>query len=496
MIKLKSNVLFNLIGNSWLGVLTLVVTPVQVRLLGIEAFGFVGLIAILQILLSSLDLGISATVTKVLSSDHSSGKLESIKAVNTASTIYWLTALAIGALVFCLSDTIATDWLTNTSLDTKNVNVGLQLIGTYLCLRWPVAFYMSVISGLQRMDLLNKIKILAQTLRLGGSVIVLMFIPTLTAFLFWYAVSSAIELLLYYAVTRKLLPQLRLTPYFSKQAFSGLWRYSTQMHLIGLTALVLSQADRIAVTKLLSLEALGYYTIAYTAATIVSLIQNAINSASFPAFAFSYSRGAQGELEARYNKASQLMSTVVVLPCCAIIFFGHAILSFWINSDAATAATASMVLLAIGFSLNAVVSNAYIAAISCEQPAIPLKVNVIGIMIYLPGLYAAIAYFGLIGAAASYAGLNLFYLLTLLPIVQSRIIKQSYFKGLQKNLCPFVIVGLIAFGLGKMLLSHFDTTTIPSIVLITGCSVVYLICSYFFLSPDLRQDLMGALKSK
>lgn len=488
--------LFNLIGNGWLGVLTLIVTPVQVRLLGVEAFGFIGLIAILQILLGSLDLGISATTTKVLSSDHSSDHQESIKAVNTASTIYWLTALAIGGLVLCTSESIATAWVGNTSLDRESVHAGLQLIGIYLCFRWPVAFYMSVISGLQRMDLLNSIKILTQTLRLGGSIIVLFFVPTLTAFLLWFAFSSVIELLLYYTVTRKLLPELRLTPYFSKQAFSSLWRYSTLMNLIGLTALVLSQADRIAVTKLLSLEALGYYTIAYTAATIVSLIQNAINSASFPAFAFSYSRGAQSELRARYNKASQLMSMVVVLPCCAIIFFGHTILSFWINAEVADAATASMVLLAIGFSLNAVVSNAYMAAISCGQPAIPLRVNLFGLMIYLPGLYAAITHFGLLGAAASYAGLNLFYLLTLLPIIQSRIIKQGYFKGLQKNLCPFVVIGVLAFGLGKFILTAFDTTTILSIAFITGCSIAYLICAYFFLSPDLRHDLAGSLKPK
>ena len=496
MIKLKSNVLFNFIGNGWLGVLTLIVTPIQVRLLGIEAFGFVGLIAILQILLSSLDLGISATVNKALSSDHSSDHHESIKAVNTASTIYWLTALAISALVLCTSESIATDWLGNTKLDSKTVHTGLQLIGIYLCLRWPVSFYMSVISGLQRMDLLNAIKILAQTLRLGGSVIVLLLVPTLTAFLLWFAVSAAVELLLYYAVTRKLLPELRLTPYFSKQAFSNLWRYSTLMNFITLTALVLSQADRIAVTKLLSLEALGYYTIAYTAATIISLIQHAINTASFPAFAFSYSRGAQGELKSRYNKASQLMSIVVVLPCCAIIFFGYTILSFWINADAADAAAASMVLLAIGFSLNALVSNAYVAAISCGKPEIPLKVNLLALILYLPGLYAATTYFGLIGAAASYAGLNLFYLLTLLPAVQNSIIRQGHFKSLQKNLYPFVLIGLMAFSFGKMLLPVFDTTTLSSIALITGCSIVYLICSYFYLSPDLQHDLVSTLKPK
>jgi O-antigen/teichoic acid export membrane protein len=136
------------------------------------------------------------------------------------------------------------------------------------------------------------------------------------------------------------------------------------------------------------------------------------------------------------------------------------------------------------------------AAISCGQPAIPLRVNLFGLMIYLPGLYAAITHFGLLGAAASYAGLNLFYLLTLLPIIQSRIIKQGYFKGLQKNLCPFVVIGVLAFGLGKFILTAFDTTTILSIAFITGCSIAYLICAYFFLSPDLRHDLAGSLKPK
>ncbi|MDD5471464.1 MAG: hypothetical protein PHP05_06070, partial [Sideroxydans sp.] len=71
MPKLKSNIIFNFLGSAWLGILTLVVTPIQVHLLGIEAFGFVGIITILQVMLGALDLGISARVTKFVLSDHS-----------------------------------------------------------------------------------------------------------------------------------------------------------------------------------------------------------------------------------------------------------------------------------------------------------------------------------------------------------------------------------------------------------------------------------------
>ena len=87
--RFKSNIIFNFLGSAWLGLLTLAVTPLQVHFLGVEAFGFVGLITILQVLLGSLDLGIAATVTKVVSSDHSVQRRDSAAALNTASSVYW-----------------------------------------------------------------------------------------------------------------------------------------------------------------------------------------------------------------------------------------------------------------------------------------------------------------------------------------------------------------------------------------------------------------------
>jgi len=490
--RLKSNIIFNFLGSAWLGVLTLAVTPVQVHYLGVEAFGFVGLITILQVLLGSLDLGIAATVTKIVSSDHSDQRKDSANALNTASTVYWCIAFLIALLLWTNSARVATFWLSSPQLDPSTVTLGIQIIAVYLGLRWPVAFYSGVISGLQRMDALNIIKASVNTLRLLGGVVVLFFQPDLLAFLVWFAISSAVELMVYAAVTYCMLPTLRLRPYFSLASFKNIWRYSVAMNVIALTALVLSQADRLAVTKFLSLEYLGYYSIAYNASIVISLVQSAINNASFPAFSHSFSSGEHAELLSRYSKASQLMSVVVALPCFALVFFGHEVLSVWISARVADEASITMAWLAVGFFLNAVVSNASMAAVACGQPNLPLKVNLFALVVYLPAIYWLVHTYGISGAAAAYAGLNAYYVFSLVPLVQARVIKQNFGIWFRQNLLPFVLIGVCAFGSAKMLAS-MQSGWLTVLWLILGIAL-YGGISWFMLSVPLRSDLTVALK--
>ena len=491
--RLKANIIFNFLGSAWLGILTLAVTPIQVHFLGVEAFGFVGLITILQVLLGSLDLGIAATVTKIVSSDHSHQRKDSAEALNTASSVYWCIALVIAALLWINSSRVAAFWLTNTRLDPETVALGIQIIALYLGLRWPVAFYSGVISGLQRMDTLNIVKASVNTLRLVGGVVVLFFMPKLLAFLIWFAITSAIELMVFAVVTYRMLPTLSLRPCFSIASFKNIWKYSVAMNFIALTALVLSQADRLAVSKFLSLEYLGYYSIAYNASIVISLVQSAINNASFPAFSHSFSRGEHVQLLSRYNKASQLMGLVVALPCFALIFFGHEVLTVWINAKVANEASLTLTWLAIGFFLNAVVSNAYIAAIACGQPNLPLKVNIVALVIYLPLLYWLVHQYGIGGAAAAYAGLNAYYVFSLVPLVQARIIQQGFGMWARHNLIPVVLIGIGAFGGAKLLSFALPYTWFTVFSLITG-TTAYTLAAWVSLSPFLRSEVSNSLK--
>ena len=64
MATIRWNITANFFGSVWAVALTLLIIPFQVKILGMEAFGLVGLIATLQIVFNVLDLGLSATITR------------------------------------------------------------------------------------------------------------------------------------------------------------------------------------------------------------------------------------------------------------------------------------------------------------------------------------------------------------------------------------------------------------------------------------------------
>lgn len=74
MLVVHKNTTSNLIGGAWITILTIIITPLQVNILGVEAYGLVGFIAALQTLFSVFDFGISNTVIRELASDHSDQK--------------------------------------------------------------------------------------------------------------------------------------------------------------------------------------------------------------------------------------------------------------------------------------------------------------------------------------------------------------------------------------------------------------------------------------
>ena len=152
---LRTNILANLIGSGWIALLTLVATPIQIHLLGVEAYGLVGLITVLQIVFATLDLGLSASVTQTIASDRSEGRKESAALTNSVGTIYAAMAVVIGALLWLTAGWIATRWLKPHALDQQTVLTAVRAIGIYVAFRWPISFYSGVLNGIQRMDVLN-----------------------------------------------------------------------------------------------------------------------------------------------------------------------------------------------------------------------------------------------------------------------------------------------------------------------------------------------------
>jgi hypothetical protein len=64
--SLRNNLIANVLGQGWSGLMNFVFVPVYIALLGIEAYGLIGLYASLQALYYILDAGMSATLNREL----------------------------------------------------------------------------------------------------------------------------------------------------------------------------------------------------------------------------------------------------------------------------------------------------------------------------------------------------------------------------------------------------------------------------------------------
>ena len=488
------NIVANILGGVWVAILTVVITPLQVHMLGLEAYGLVGLITVLQVVLGAFDLGLSATMTKIVSGDRSEKFLATRDLINSSLTLYWGIALAIAVSLWLASPWIAKQWLQPAVIGAETVALSVRIIAVYLALRWPVAFYTGIISGLQRMDILNLMKSGVVSVRLAGGVIVLLVSPVLEMFLWWFAISALLELAMYVVVSHRLMPGLTLRPYFSFVAIKTTWKFSATMSLIALMAMLLTQLDRLIVSKLLSLEALGLYSLAYNTASGISLLQGAINSASLPALSQAHSYGQAGAFLSRHEKTSQLMGYSMAFFCCALVFFGHDILGAWVGSQVADGAYFALAVLSVGFFLNAMVSNAYIAAVAQGQPHLPLKVNLVILPFYALALYWLTLEIGIAGAAVCWLALNLYYLLSLLPLVQIRLLRQKVGPWLMRNVFAFLVAGVVTFGGAKFLVVAFGTGWIawPALVI---AAAAYVLLGYMWLARDLRFDVRTFIES-
>lgn len=493
---LKRNILSNLAAGVLIAALTLLITPLQVHLLGIEAYGLIGFIATLQVVVSVLDFGLSSTITREIAGDHSPERQASQELLRTAVTLYWGLAVAIGILVVLVAGILARRWFNSETIDLVILERALQVAALYLALRWPVALYTGVLAGTQRMDVLNVIKTGAITLRLAGGIVVLLVWRDLMAFLLWFGISAIVEVAAYVYAARRVMPGVSWRPGFSFAALRAIWSFSLQMAALAVLSMVLTQLDRLMISKMLPLDQLGFYSLAYTAATGISIIISSLSTALMPSFAAAHDAGARQTMLARYGSANEVMLYATGLVLFSLVFFGRPLLELWVSPVAAAEAWLPLALLAGGFWLSAAVSNAYTSSIASRQPSGPLVISATTGVLYVPLMYWMIAGFGIDGAALAWLILHIGYIFTIIPWVHRRILKIPVLPWFTRLLLPSALLGCATFGLARAVSILWLPVSgrAPEFLALAAGAVAYSVLGYLLLGPDLKRSLSEGLR--
>jgi len=427
-VSAKRNVVANFVGRAWSALMALAFLPLYVRFLGIEAYGLIGVFVALTAMLAVFDVGLSTTLNRELArlSARAGHEREARDLLRTFELLYWGIGALLGVAVALLAPYLARDWLAASALPVQTVERAITLMGLVVALQWPNALYAGGLMGLQRQVLLNVIRGCAATLQAAGAVLVLWLVsPTIQAYFLWQVLAAVLHTALVAAALWKVLPA-ESGASFSKSLLAANWRFASGMTGITVLVVILVNTDKVVLSRMLSLEMFGYYSLAAVVAGSVHYISGPIFSAMFPSLTQAVGRGNAAEVASLYHKASQLMAALVVPLWVALALFSEELLTLWLGDAAVVSNTHLLVsLLATGTALNALMTLPYALQLAHGWTALSLWKNAVSLIVVVPLLFWLIARYGAPGAAAAWIALNAGYLLFEVPLMHRRLLRGS-----------------------------------------------------------------------
>lgn len=480
----KVNVVANFVSSIWTALLGIIFVRLYLNYLDVEAYGLIGVFNSIQAFIFLLDFGLSPTLNRELArlSALSDSKQEMHDIKRTLELPNWVLTIFIALFLTVLAPVLSHYWIQPKNLSVGTITQALIIVGLNIAVSFCVNFYIGGLMGLRKQLLLSIINIICGTLRSFGAFFVLAyFSPTIQAFMLWQLLITILQVVLVALTLNRSMPETFVKGRFNKNLLYKIQRFAVGMTGVSLVALIVTQTDKIILTRMLNLETIGYYTLAVTIAGMaVGMLTSSVNHAAYPQLSRLVSLGNENELREFYHRSCQIMS-VLLFPVVSILaLFSHDILLIWFGKEEIVSNTYLLLsLVAIGNGLNGLMWLPHSLQLAHGWTKLAFYVNVVTIIFLVPSILGVVYYYGAIGGASMWIILNISYFFTTIPIMHSRILKGEKGKWLIKDLAlPFVVAVLTAV-IGKILLNNIAYTEIENILGLVFVSAFTLLFTSF-----------------
>ena len=449
MSVLKKNIVANFGGSVWTGLMGLVFVPLYIHFLGIEAYGLIGIFATLLALFGLLDMGLSGTLNREMARlSVQDGKAREMRdLVRTLEIPYWAVGLLISVIVIVLSPFIAYHWVNAKNLSPKTVQTAIMIMGLAVAFQWPMGFYSGGLMGLQRQVLLNVINVVMATFRGLGAVLILWLVsPTVEAFFSWQIVVSVVNIGLIVFFLWRSLPHAAEKPHFRRQLLLNIWRFAVGMTGITVLVTILMQLDKIILSRMLSLEMFGYYTLASVVAMTLYRFISPVFSATYPRLTNLVALGAKEELTLLYHKSAQLVSVLLLPTAVVTALFSKQILLLWTQNSTTAEQTYLLVsILVMGTAFNGLMNIPYALQLASGWTRLTFFVNLASVLLLVPLMIVLTKWYGAVGAASVWVILNGGYIVFAIQIMHRRLLPSEKWRWYFEDVgLPFGVALLVA----------------------------------------------------
>lgn len=413
--------------------------PLYIRYLGMESYGLIGVFALLQAWLTLLDMGMTPTLSREMArftaGAHTPQSIRNL--LRSLEFVGVGVAIVIGILIWGLSAWLASGWLRANKLSIDVVSQAISIMGFVIAGRFLEGLYRGALLGLQEQVLFNVINAFFATVRAVGAVMVLGWLsPTIEAYFVWQGIVSAGAVIALAVFVHRRLPVAPLPAWCSMQALREVWRFAGGMLITTCLSILLTQVDKILLSRILDLEAFGYYTLATLVVSVIGLLIAPITQAAYPRFTELVTTGDPNQLAMAYHQSAELVTVLIGSIALMLFFFAAEILLVWTGDPVITRETAPLLqLLALGTFLNGLMHIPYMLQLAHGWTGLAVKVNIVAVALLIPTIAWVVPRYGAIGAAWTWVLLNAGYVLIGIQIMHRRVLPGDQWKWYWRDVC-------------------------------------------------------------
>ena len=406
---MRRNIFANYLGACCVALAPVLALPWYLSALGPKLFGLIGFVVMLQALLSLFDAGMSQALVRAVAvriGDSSFDRNRAADLLLGFERLYWGFALIVGGLILTLSNSIAAHWLVMDEAYRQQGELAVRGAAIIFILQFPGSVYRSVLVGTQDQVRLNGVLAAGAVIRHGGGAVVVSMWTDLSTYLLWQALTAGLETWVRATLAWRALASNRRSSRWDSTQMHDLWKVVAGMSAATWLGALTVQMDKIWVSKMVSIEQFGYYSIAATvAAGLLQLVYPVMQAALPRAVQLRADAVALRRLSVRLFGVAGLL---VVGGGLGYAVLGEWVLQVWLKSPSAvTAVHPVLSLLLVGTALNALYNVGYIHWVVHEKTHRVLQVNAMALLLSVIVSPPMVASHGTIGAAFGWLAINL-----------------------------------------------------------------------------------------
>jgi len=482
--RLRDNLSANLLGTGLSSAVALVSAPLIFRALGADAYGLVGVYLLLQGLMPLFDLGITPGLARAVAWHNGVGEGGQVRAlVRLAQRPMLVFALVFLVGLLAASGPLSREWLSSSALTPATVRLTLVLMGSALAVRMVAGLQKAALMAVEHQVQANIVQSACVVLRTLGALAFA--VATGTGVIGFFAVQLPVSLLEWAAYRHFLRAVL---PDSETQVAAAELRQHIRFALgvAGLAAawLLTSQADKLALSRVLGLADYGGYSLGVHIASAVAVATGPIQAAVLPRMTRLFAARDEGQARALYGMATGMTLAVSAALTVGILLAGSAVIA-WIRP--ATSLTVPPMRIAGWYALGncavAIVGLSY----QLQNARGTLRLHAMGTavqaVVQIPVLVWIAVVAGPLPTAVAFAVINWVFLAAWMPLVHARFLQGGHWQWLRHDLLP-PMAGAIGIGL---LSATLHSTRMPPLI---ACAIASMAATATLLATLLSHGAM------